>query len=182
MKYAGIFQVAPSPSYCNSTLFRSTRSPKSLSPSIPLSFPSWATYPKDTRSHNPQISQMPVLHEQKWDDKHTHKHEPKIKIQSMAGLTHGLRVTCYLEKPLALCGRLLFFTWTTGQSVEDLNNVKTQCTAPALQLMLLGQGLLGRIVPACIVNDSGTPVVSNYQWQQHTGSLKLPIACPSAHD
>jgi len=111
MKYAGIFQVAPSPSSHNSTLFRSTRSPKSPSPSIPLSFPPCANYPKDRQSPSPQISQTPVSHEQKWDRKHTHthKHEPKIRTQRVAGLTRGLQVTCYLEKPLILWGRPLFF-------------------------------------------------------------------------
>lgn len=54
-----------------------------------------------------------------------------------------------------------------GQSADDLNNIKTQCTAPALQLMLLGEGLLGRTVPERIENDSGTPVVSNYQLLAH---------------
>lgn len=54
-----------------------------------------------------------------------------------------------------------------GQSAEDLNNIKTQCTAPALQLMLLGQGLLGRTVPARLLSDSGTPVVPSYQLLAH---------------
>ncbi|XP_061854589.1 uncharacterized protein LOC133625650 [Colius striatus] len=54
-----------------------------------------------------------------------------------------------------------------GQSAEDLNDTKTQCTAPALWLMLLGQGLLGRTVTSHNVNDSGTPVVSDYQLLAH---------------
>lgn len=94
-------------------------------------------------------------------------HKPKIRTQSLAGLTHSLQVTCYLEKPLALWGRLLFSMRTTGQSAHDLNNIKTQCTVPALQPMLFGQGLLGRIVPAHIVNNSSTPIVSNYQLLAH---------------
>lgn len=104
---------------------------------------------------------MPILHEQKCDHTQTKDQDTKL-----GRLDHSLQVTCYLEKPLSLWGRLLFSMRTTGQSAHDLN-IKTQCTVPALQPTLFGQGLLGRIVPAHIVNNSSTPIVSNYQLLAH---------------
>ncbi|KAF4799965.1 hypothetical protein TURU_049480 [Turdus rufiventris] len=56
-----------------------------------------------------------------------------------------------------------------GQSATDVNSIKTQCPVSALQIMLLARGLLGRTIPAGIVNGSDIR------------RLKLPTACPSAH-
>lgn len=122
-----------------------------------------------------RLARWRVLHEKKWDHQHTHpntqhKHVPKIKTQRCRldpRPTSNLlpRINTHSLQKTAV------FKWMMGQRVNDVSSIKTQCTVSG-----------SAVYAACTGAPWQDSPCTHPRWQWHARRLKLPRACPSAHD